>query len=79
VKKIADMAFFEIKLNSLVVPSSVEEIGNFAFIMCNIDDLTLNEGLRIIGTSAITSCDEFMTIPSTVTHIGNYFYQNLQS
>ncbi|MBQ4563175.1 MAG: leucine-rich repeat protein [Lachnospiraceae bacterium] len=74
VTKVADMAFYGIKLESLVVPSSVLEIGSMAFDMCNIGEITLNEGLRIIGSYAFTSYDEEVSIPSTVIYIGNTFY-----
>jgi len=76
--KVEDNAFQEVKLNSLVVSSSVLEIGNFAFNMSDIKEITLNDGLRIIGSYAFTSYDQSITIPSTVISVGDSFY-TLQS
>lgn len=61
-------------ITSVIIPSSVENIGSSAFYHC--DKLTnvqfLGNGLKIIGESAFSSCDNLVSIafPTTLTTIG---------
>lgn len=62
------------KITGVIIPSSVENIGNSAFYDC--DNLTsvqfLGSGLKIISQSAFYSCDNLTSIsfPETLTTIG---------
>ena len=76
VKLITNMAFREAKITSLVLPSSVEELGYGAFIDCrDLTSVTLNEGLVETGAWCFRECGATsVNIPSTLTTIGDYFF-----
>ncbi|MBQ8374118.1 MAG: leucine-rich repeat protein [Clostridia bacterium] len=71
--KIGDDAFYCCyMLKSVNIPSTVTEIGNYAFAKAPIQSIVLSEGLVTIGRNAFAECDlSTVTIPSTVTHIGD--------
>jgi len=57
-------------LTSLTLPSSLIEIGNYAFYNCNITDIDFPDKLQYIGESAFSFNDfTTITIPSTITEI----------
>ena len=57
----------------MTLPSSITTINNYAFYGCTkLGRVNLEEGLVTIGTSAFWGCNlTNITIPSTVTSIGN--------
>lgn len=58
-------------LTSLVIPKTVEKIGSNAFGLGEIENLTLNEGLKEIGEYAFYYNNiKSLVIPSTVEKIG---------
>ena len=63
-------------------PTTLKEIGEFAFSSTSITTLELPEGLEIIGESAFSNCESLTVarIPSTVTTLGGAFTscQNLR-
>ncbi|MBR7183068.1 MAG: leucine-rich repeat domain-containing protein [Alistipes sp.] len=65
-------------LNNVVLPNLVTAIGTECFRGCgSLTNITLNEGLEIIGQSAFEGVPfEEITIPSTVTFIGNTAFHN---
>ena len=68
---IGDYSFLGTKLNPLIIPVSVEQIGVGAFQNCAITSLTLNEGLTTIGGAAFADNNiESVTLPSTLNTIG---------
>ena len=55
-KTIDRLAFYESGLTSLSVPASVDTIDDYAFYECsNLNTVTLQEGLKSIGTGAFAS------------------------
>lgn len=60
-------------LQSVTIPTSVTTINSYAFNGCTkLGSVNLEEGLVTIGTSAFYNCNLVnITIPSTVTSIGN--------
>lgn len=70
--------------NTVIIPSGVTNIGTDAFNSSVIHNLTLNNGLKVIGDRAFynNNISNELTIPSTVTSIGTqafYMNQNLPS
>ena len=65
-------------LNDVVIPSSVEEIGNFAFFHCDeLSNVTFNEGIRGIGLSAFSFCPKFtdVVLPASLIDAGLESFQ----
>lgn len=76
---IKDKAFRETALNSVEIPSSVKEIGVYAFSVCEeLESVTFNEGLEKINMNAFAACHKLTKIilPSTLTTIEQYGFQN---
>jgi hypothetical protein len=62
-------------LSSAAIPDSVTTIGGWAFSGCGITNLKIGNGVTSIGQRAflgLTSLATSVTIPSTVTNIGDY-------
>ena len=61
--KIGDYAFFGCsRLTSLTLPSSVTEIGDYAFCGSGLTSLTLPSGVTKIGSSAFSGCSGLTSI-----------------
>lgn len=63
----------EIRTPKIVVPNTVKEIEDYAFLSCiYIKELVLNEGLERIGEEALFNCSWLteLTIPASVQEIG---------
>ena len=61
-------------MTSLIIPSSVTSIGDFAFLGCSgLTSLTIPFGVTSIGYGAFDRCSGLtsLTIPSSVTSIGD--------
>ena len=72
---IADSAFANSYLTSVVIPDTVKTIGSGAFYANSLKQIVIPEGVTSIGTNAFRS--NLLTsieIPSTVTSIGNYAF-----
>ena len=65
-------------LESVTLPPSIKSISSDAFYGCNrLASVNLDEGLISIGVRAFDYCNlSSVTIPSTVTSIGNSAFQN---
>ena len=68
------------RLSSVIIPSTVEEIDDYAFFGCNnLRKATIEEGVKRIGDGAFYGCDRFSvfpTIPSTVEQIGSKAFKS---
>lgn len=74
VTKIAELAFLQAPIETLVVPGSVEEIEGWAFYDCNqMTHLTLEEGVEKIGEVAFYYCESLVEVnlPESLTSIGD--------
>lgn len=61
----------------IVLPNSAKEIGEGAFWQClNIEKLTLNEELEVIGTRAFSTFKKMtkLTLPNSVKSIGEFAF-----
>lgn len=61
-------------LTSLLIPSSVTSVGDYAFVFSlSLTSLTLSDGLLSIGSGAFYGCSAIteLTIPNTVTSLGS--------
>lgn len=70
------------KLKKITVASTVETIGDNAFMNCtNLESVVLNEGLREISTLAFSGCSNLkeISLPSTLTSIGYGAFENCKS
>lgn len=84
--KIPNHAFTSTGVQSITVPSGIEEVGEYAFYDCplNIDPyISLQEGLKTIGNYAFGKNDAApntmmtsLTIPSSVESIGDHAFYN---
>ena len=82
IKIIKDKAFRETALNSVEIPSSVKEIGVYAFSACeSLKSVIFNEGLEIINISAFAACNNLLSaiLPSSLKRIEQYGFQNCLS
>ena len=89
VKRIEALAFFETGITSVFIPKSVQEIGQAAFSVgslqeisvstenknyCSIDGNLYTKNGKILLQYASGKTDESFTIPNEVTDIGNYAF-----
>lgn len=67
-------AFMGMELESVVLPETVEAVGESAFASTAIVSLDIPESVKSIGMGAFSNCDalESVTIPASVTEIGEY-------
>ncbi|WP_373888030.1 leucine-rich repeat domain-containing protein, partial [Metamycoplasma hominis] len=76
-------AFPNTNIESITIPSSVKEIGWYAFYGCkNLKEVILNEGLERIGYDAFWNTHiESITIPSSVKEIEEcaFHFSNISS
>lgn len=72
VTKIASYAYYSTDITEVDIPSSVLEIGNYAFGNCfELTKLTLREGLKSVGESAFMDCAlTELTLPASLATMG---------
>lgn len=74
---IPDFFFSDSSISSIVIPSNIKSIGEFAFVNCfNLKRVTIPDSVTDIGRSAFRGCRSLtsITIPSNVTDIGSYAF-----
>lgn len=70
------------ELESVVIPDTVTEIGNSAFVDCkNLANVEIADSVTKIGSSAFNSCTslENITLPDSVITIDSYAFANCTS
>ena len=74
VTAIAESAFYQCRsLRTVLIPDSVTSIGNLAFALSGLTEVTIPDSVQTIGYSAFGMCSylESVIIPSSVTSLGN--------
>lgn len=84
VREIPDACFANCSnLTSVTLPSSITNIGAYAFYNCvNLKDVVFNEGLISIGDGAFASCESLreISMPTTVRTLGSrYAFSNAEA
>lgn len=82
VTKIGKDAFSGKSITSVVIPSSVKELGDNSFDRCHsLKTVTIYSGLTSIGSCAFRWCDSLtsITLPSTLQKINNHAFFNCSS
>ncbi len=80
VTSIKDRAFYQnFKIESITIPSSVKNIGSYAFNNCAyLKNVTINNGVISIGEYAFGNCGrlETITIPPSLQKLANGVFKN---
>jgi uncharacterized repeat protein (TIGR01451 family) len=66
------------KVEKIIIPDTVNTIGNYAFLNCySLKDAKFPQELEIIGTAAFQNCAiESVSIPDNVTKVGERAFYN---
>ena len=75
----SDLVFVCHTVRKMSIPSSVTEIGNYAFYGCtNLTSIELPSGVTWLGYAAFGNCTNLssITLPSGVKNIESYTFQN---
>ncbi len=85
VKKLGKLSFARRFCKEIIIPDSVEEIGERAFINCEeLEKITLGKGLKKMGSEALKSCHVLKAVafPEGMQEIGDMVFdenENLES
>ncbi len=81
VTEIADEAFrYHSELTSVIVPDTVEIIGERAFADCGITEIVIPDSVSVIGSAAFWKSDlTTIVIPESVTDMGTAVFRECQS
>ena len=65
-------------IKSVVIENGVASIGDYAFLFCNLEYVSIPDTVISIGTGAFQLCMRLIevTIPRTVSSIGSYAFSN---
>ena len=77
---IAKHAFLNCKkLESVIVPSTCENVGTGAFLQCiELKNITINEGVKYIHNEVFEKCTslEKVTFPASIKGVGPYLFKD---
>ena len=62
IKEIGDYTFYNLGIENITLPSTLEKIGNFAFYGTKLESLIVPESLKEIGNHAFDSCVNLKTV-----------------
>ena len=82
VKRIAEAALLNGRIESLTVEEGIEEIGINAFSSCsNLTSVALPDGLKHIESTAFSGCGalEYVILPESLSDIGEYAFEDCYS
>ncbi len=78
IKRLGDYAFKGLKIQSIVLPDSISEIGKGVFSECdNLKHVRIPADVRVIAADTFKGCDslESVTLPSGLTKIGECAFE----
>ena len=76
---IPDFFFSDSSISSIVIPSNIKSIGDFAFINCfDLKSVTIPDSVKSIGDRAFCNCRGLknITISNSVTDIAEYAFES---
>lgn len=80
VKYIAYHAFFDAKFEQLVIPNTIEDLGDQAFAGITADSISFEKGFKLTelpyGTFSSCTIKSGIVIPNTIEKIGRSAFQN---
>ena len=82
IELIGDNAFYSSTLSNIDFPSSLKEIGENAFSMCNsLSSIVLPESLEIVGESAFSFCSSLITasLPNNLSSLSYELFYGCSS
>ncbi len=82
ITSIRKSAFEKVPLESVVIPSTVTNIGDWAFLGCkSLASVTIPSSVTRIGRTAFGDCTKFVsvTIPSSVTELGDWAFSGCEN
>ncbi len=74
VTNVADSAFKETKITSIILPNSIVSLGHSCFYLCrSLTSITLPNNLTAVGDYCFTGCTNLtsITLPNSITSLGN--------
>ena len=80
VKKIENKSFYGCKLTKVVISKLVEEIGDYAFINCNIlKTIVVESELKTIKSGVFSGCNhlKYFIVPKSVVSISNNAFDDV--
>ena len=79
---ICNHAFSHSSLSNIVIPDSVTDIGDYAFLDCSsLSSIVIPDSVTDIGNDAFSHCSSLsnIVIPDSVTSIGDYAFSGCSS
>lgn len=69
---LADYAFYNCKLDSLIFPTSIHSMGKYVLSQSNIRYINIPEGVKSVGDRAFSSCYKLKdaVLPSSLVNLG---------
>lgn len=83
VKYIAYHAFFDAKFEQLIIPNTIEDLGDQAFAGITADSISFEKGFKLTelpyGTFSSCTIKSGIVIPNTIEKIGRSAFQNCKA